>query len=95
MELTFSGELWFWKGPAPYHFITVPDDDCGPLEAVAPMVSYGWGMVPVTVEIGDTRWDTALWPKDGGYVVPVKLDVRRAEGLEVGTAVTVALSVDV
>jgi hypothetical protein len=94
MELTVSGELWFWKGPAPWHFVTVPDEECGALEAVSPAVSYGWGMIPVTCRVGGTRWTTSLWPKEGGYIVPVKTTVRRAERLEVGDAVTVHLTVE-
>lgn len=65
MELEFSGEMWFWKGPSPWHFITVPEDECGELERASAMVTYGWGMILVTVEIGRTRWTTSLWPKDG------------------------------
>ncbi|MDQ1643619.1 MAG: hypothetical protein QOJ90_2970 [Actinomycetota bacterium] len=95
MDLEFSGEMWFWKGPAPWHFVTVPDDECGALEAVAAQVTYGWGMIPVTAQIGDTRWETSLFPKDGRYIVPVKVRVQRAEGLQLGDVVTVRLAVDV
>lgn len=94
MDLSFSGEVWHWRGPAPYHFVTVPDAESDQLAAVAPFVSYGWGMVPVTVRLGRTRWTTALWPKDGGYVVPLKDVVRRAEQIEVGDVVSLALTVD-
>lgn len=95
MDLEFSGELWWWRGPAPYHFLTVPEDDAAELEAMSSAVTYGWGMIPVTGRIGDTRFTTSLWPKDGGYVVPVKAAVRRAEGLDLGDLVTVRLTVDV
>jgi hypothetical protein len=95
MELEFSGEIWHWRGPAPFHFVTVPEDGCVELEVVAPMVSYGWGMIPVAVQVGETSWTTALWPKDGAYVVPLKDRVRRAEGLELGDVVDVRLTVDV
>jgi hypothetical protein len=95
MDLEFSGEVWHWRGPSPYHFVTVPEEECGALEAVAPAVSYGWGMIPVAVEIGDTRWTTSLWPKDGAYVVPLKDKVRRAEGIGIGDVVEVRLRVDV
>lgn len=91
--LVFSGEIWFWRGPAPWHFVTVPDEACGALEAVSSEVSYGWGMIPVTARIGDTSWSTALWPKDGRYIVPIKTAVRRAEGLELGDVVTLHLDV--
>jgi hypothetical protein len=95
MNLEFSGEVWFWKGPAPWHFVTVPDDQCGELEATSAVVSYGWGMIPVAAQIGRTRWTTSLFPKEGRYVVPLKVLVRTAEGLELGDAVTVRLTVDV
>ena len=95
MDLEFAGEIWFWRGPAPFHFVTVPDDECAQLEAAAPAVSYGWGMIPAAVRIGRTGWRTALWPKDGRYIVPVKTAVRRDEGLAVGDTVTVRLTVAV
>ncbi|MEV0429169.1 DUF1905 domain-containing protein [Micromonospora sp. NPDC050495] len=93
MELEFSGEMWFWRGPAPWHFVTVPAEQCGALAAASPSVTYGWGMIPVTARIGRTSWQTSLWPKDGRYIVPVKAAVRRAEGLEPGEPVTVQLTV--
>jgi hypothetical protein len=94
MNLEFSGEIWFWRGPAPWHFITVPEEDCGELEATSAVVTYGWGMIPVTVQIGRTGWKTSLFPKNGRYIVPVKAGVRTAEELEVGDVVTVRLAVD-
>ncbi|HEY3714816.1 MAG TPA: DUF1905 domain-containing protein [Jatrophihabitantaceae bacterium] len=95
MNLEFSGEIWFWRGPAPWHFVTVPDENCGQLEATSAVVSYGWGMIPVTAQIGSTGWTTSLFPKDGRYIVPVKAWVRKAERLEVGDRATVRLAVDV
>jgi hypothetical protein len=93
MDLEFAGEMWFWKGPAPWHFVTVPEDECQALASAAGLVSYGWGMIPVAARIGRTGWATSLWPKDGRYIVPVKANVRRAEGIEVGDTVTVRLTV--
>ncbi|NYG07264.1 hypothetical protein BJ986_001751 [Phycicoccus badiiscoriae] len=95
MEMEFSGEIWFWRGPSPFHFVTVPEDLCDALEATAGSVSYGWGMIPVRAQIGDTVWKTSLWPKDGRYIVPLKVAVRRAEALELGATTTVRLDVDV
>jgi hypothetical protein len=94
MDLEFSAEMWFWRGPAPWYFVTVPDDGCRELDSAARLVSYGWGMIPVAVRIGATAWSTSLWPKDGRYIVPVKAAVRRAEGVDVGDTVTVRLTVD-
>ena len=95
MDLRFSGEVWFWRGPSPYHFVTVPEDQSAALQAASALVTYGWGMIPVQVRIGSTRWTTSLFPKDGGYVVPLKDLVRGAEQIDVGDTVTVRLAVDV
>lgn len=93
MRLNFSGEIWFWKGPSPFHFVTVPQDESAELHAVSALVTYGWGVIPVTAKIGKTRWETSLFPKDGGYLVPIKASVRTAEGLELGDTVKVVLIV--
>lgn len=92
MDLTFSGEIWEWRGPAPYYFVTVPDEESLDLKAVSTAVTYGWGMIPVRVRIGATEWKTSLWPKGGRYVLPLRDRVRRAEGLNQGDSVTVLLS---
>jgi hypothetical protein len=92
MELRFSGDIWHWRGPAPWYFVTVPEPECVTLRSWS-YASYGWGMIPVVARIGDTEWETSLWPKGGRYVVPVKAHVRRAEGLDEGVTVAVRLAV--
>jgi len=91
--LEFSGEVWHWRGPAPFHFVTVPEAESAELEDVSPLVSYGWGCIPVSARIGRTNWTTSLFPKDGGYIVPVKAAVRRAEQVALGDVVTIRLDV--
>lgn len=93
MACTFSGELWFWKGPAPWYFVTVPEAQSLDLKALSALLTYGWGMIPVQARIGTTGWKTSLFAKDGRYVVPVKASVRQAEGLTEGDTVTVELDV--
>jgi hypothetical protein len=94
-DVEFTGEVWHWRGPAPYYFVTVPDEECEALHDIAPDVTYGWGMVPVDVRIGRTVWATSLFPRDGGYVVPLKDAVRRAEGVLEGDVVRLRLAVAV
>lgn len=93
MELDFSAVVWEWRGPAPFFFATVPDEESAQLEAASSLVTYGWGMIPVEASIGKTRWTTSLFPKDGLYVVPLKSAVRNAESIEVGNTVHVQLFV--
>jgi len=93
MRIELRGPIWHWRGPAPFYFVTVPDDDSRELKAVSGAVTYGWGMIPVTARIGSTTWKTSLFPKDGRYLVPVKDAVRRAEALAEGDEVGVVLEV--
>ena len=93
MDIEFSGEIWYWRGPAPWHFVTVPAKQCEDLRAMSRWVTYGWGMIPASVRIGKTEWKTSLFPKDGSYVVPIKASVRKAEHLEVGDQVTLRLEI--
>jgi Domain of unknown function (DUF1905) len=92
MELEFSGEIWFWRGPAPWYFVTVPEDESLDIEAMSTELTYGWGVIPVTVQIGKTVWRTSLFPKDGLYIVPIKAAVRAAEKLALGDVVAVRLA---
>ena len=93
MRLKFEGDIWYWRGPSPFRFVTVPEEACVALRAVAAEVTYGWGMIPVKGRIGRTVFETSLFPKDGRYVVPIKDAVRKAEGLTEGDAVTVELAI--
>ena len=93
IRLRFEGEIWYWRGPSPYRFVTVPEEACVGLRAVAADVTYGWGMIPVTGKIGRTVFETSLFPKDGRYVVPIKDIVRNGEGLAEGDIVTVELAI--
>ena len=93
MNIEFDGKIWYWRGPAPWYFVTVPAEQSRDLKAILGLVTYGWGMIPVTVRIGQTEWKTSLFPKDGRYLVPLKDSVRKAEQLEEGDKVTVRLEV--
>jgi hypothetical protein len=44
--------------------------------------------------VGNTTWYTALFPKDGRYLVPLKAVVQRAEKLELGQSVEVRLQIN-
>ena len=95
MHVEFSGKIWYWRGPSPYFFVTVPMGESRELASVVRIVTYGWGMLPVTATIGKTTWKTSLYPKDGTYVLPLKKLVRAAENLRDGDDVSVRLQVRV
>jgi hypothetical protein len=93
LTLEFSGKIFFWRGPSPYYFVAVPAPESGQIKAVASMVTYGWGVIPVQARIGQTEFKTSLFPKDGGYLVPIKVVVQKAEDLGEGDEVTIQLEV--
>ncbi len=93
MELDVTGEVIYWRGPAPHHFVTVPDDESAHIQQVASAVTYGWGMIPVSARIGNTTFTTSLFPKDGHYLVPLKDAVRTAERIRVDDTVTVLVTI--
>lgn len=91
MILEFDGEIFIWRGPSPFYFVAVPEEPSGAIKAVSSLVTYGWGVIPVRVRIGETEWKTSLFPKDGRYLVPIKDLVRKAEDLYEGDTVHIRL----
>ena len=91
MPTAFRGRIWHWRGPAPHHFVACPVRVSDDLAAGVFGESYGWGAIPVSVRIGEVVWETSVFPKDGRYVVPIKADVRRRLGVDVGDAVAIVL----
>ena len=88
----FEAELWLWDGDAAWHFVTLPPDVSDDVQETAGE-RRGFGSVRVRVSVGSTTWTTSVFPdsKRGAYLLPVKKDVRRREGLEVGDTLEVRL----
>jgi hypothetical protein len=93
INIEFNAKIWFWRGPAVWHFATVPTEQSRDLRAVSGFVTYGWGMIPADVRIGKTEWKTSLFAKDGHYIVPIKASVRKAENHDEGDNAAVRLAV--
>jgi hypothetical protein len=94
MRIRVAGEVIEWRGPAPFHFLRLPDAEAELVRSIADRVSYGWGMIPATVVLGATEFTTALWPRTGSYVVPLKDRIRAAEGVELGDVIELELLID-
>ena len=93
MELSFAGTVIEWRGPSPFYFVPVPEEECAAISEVAAMATYGWGVIPVEARVGDVTFSTSLFPKDGGYLLPLKDAVRRPQGITAGDDVTVEMTV--
>jgi len=93
MILEFIEEAIWWRGPAPFIFVPVPPELSAEIKAISSRVTYGWGVIPAQVLIGDTEFSTSLFPRQGAYLVPVKVKVQKSEGVKVGDMVRVRLEI--
>lgn len=92
MNFEFKGDIFEWRGPAPFYFVRVPEEIGREIKASAAMLTYGWGVIPARITIGKTEYTTSLFPKDGSYLVPIKNAVRLPEKLELGQTVEISMS---
>ncbi|MCX8529704.1 MAG: DUF1905 domain-containing protein, partial [Rhodoluna sp.] len=81
--------------PAPFFYVKVPDEIAEEIAALASQLTYGWGVIPVKAKIGKTTFTTSLFPKDGGYLLGLKVGVRKPENLNLGDSPRVKLSFDI
>ncbi|MFS0737601.1 DUF1905 domain-containing protein [Sphingomonas sp. 1P06PA] len=91
--IRFDAVVIEWRGPSPFHFAAIPEALVGEVRHAAREASYGWGAVPVEAEAGGQSFATSLFPRDGGYLLPLKDHVRRTLGIVVGDRVAVTLRV--
>jgi len=101
-DWAFTGPLWVWRGKAKdgtptktaWHFITIDGNVAAAIRAAAPGRTAAWGSVYVSVTIGNTQWQTSLFPSKNvsGYLLPVKASVRKTAQLAEGDIVTVRLT---
>ncbi|WP_147918147.1 DUF1905 domain-containing protein [Ruania zhangjianzhongii] len=91
MDWEFDGEIIEWRGPAPFLFVDLDPELSADVKSAARGLEY-WGQVAVEAVIGDTRFTTALFPKDGRYLLPVKAAVQQAEQIGEGDVVQVAMA---
>lgn len=91
MHFEFSGQVWEWRGPAPFYFVSVPAAQSDEIRAAVKVLSYGWGMIPVVATIRELEFKTSMFAKDGKYVLPLKNAVRLPLKLEVGELIEVEM----
>ena len=76
-KFNFVAEVIHWRGPAPFYFARLPAEVAQKVSEMAKAVSYGWGVIPVEAVIGGVMFRTSLFPKEGGYLLPLKDAVRK------------------
>ena len=93
--IRFTSLLWVWKGEAAgrWYFLTVPEEECAEIKAHALSLPRGFGSVRVEARIEQVTWGTSVFPlKAGGYLLPVKADIRKRAKIGAGDEVTVELT---
>jgi hypothetical protein len=92
VKIKLRGVVFEWRGPSPFFFVPVPAVPSKKIKALAAQLTYGWGVISVLGKIGKTNFSTTLIPRDGLYYLPIKNVVRFAEKLEVGSEVSVSIT---
>lgn len=92
-EYKFKAKVWLYPGDTPWHFITVPPEESDDIDKNFHFVKRGWGSIRVTVTIGTSTWDTSIFPskESGGYLLPLKASIRKAENIVAGKTVSLKL----
>ncbi len=92
-DIVFAGPVIEWRGPAPFYFVAVPAALVSEVSYAARLASYGWGCVPVSATVGGIEFTTSLFPRDSGYLLPLKAAVRAKAKVGLGETVEIRLRI--
>jgi len=93
LKLAFSSTVIYWRGPAPFFYAPAPPDAAAEIGRVARAATYGWGCIPVEARVGGARFKTSLFPKDGTFLLPLKVAVRRQTDITAGDTIAVEMTI--
>jgi hypothetical protein len=101
LACTVSLRRWSGGKSGSFHFASIVGEPAEALAATALMrrlegVARGFGSLRVRATIGETTWETSVFPQGSAtaapsWLLPVKAAVRKAEGLAEGDEVDLAL----
>lgn len=91
---TIKSYVWLYPGKAAWHFVTIEKEQGAEIASYYQWPRRGFGAIPVTVTIGESTWNTSIFPeKKGTYFLPIKKSIRDAEGIGEKDEVTMVLTV--
>jgi hypothetical protein len=90
--IRFEASVIYWRGPSPFFYAPLPAADAEAIRRVARFVTYGWGVIPVEATIAGVTFTTSLFPKDGTYLLPLKVAVRRKANITAGDVIAVEVT---
>lgn len=95
MDFKIRTKVWIWNGPNPWYFVTIPEDESKAIRTEFRGIHRGWGSIPVTVEIGNSSWNTSIfWEKKGTYLLPIKKSIRIKENISNATEVDLNIKIE-
>lgn len=88
-------KVWIYPGMTGWHFVYVDKKISERIRVTqAGMRRRGWGSVPVAVTLRKSTWKTSIFPeKDGTYLLPLKKEIRKNEGVYDGDTVAFSLQI--
>ncbi len=97
--------VWLYPGTiqrgsgqvAPWHFVTVPKKESAEIKSKFGKSAKAWGSIPVQVTAGKTSWKTSIFPerKSGAYLLPLKSEVRKKEGIRNGNKIALFVKIGI
>lgn len=91
MEFEVVGEVFEWRGPAPFFFVATSQEYAREIDEVKQELTYGWGMITCKIVIQGREYKTAITPKDNTYYVPLKDEIRKRHQINVGDEIALLL----
>ena len=92
-QFSFEAEVIHWRGPSPFFFAPLPAPEAEEIRRISRLVTYGWGMIPVEVEIHGVVFTTAMFAKNETYYLPLKAAVRKKANVTAGDRIAVSMTV--
>ena len=91
---TTTTKLWLWEGKGAWYFVTIDVEIAQQIKEMYGYLKAAWGSIPVILTIGDSTWKTSLFPdkKGGGFLAPIKAEIRKREKLTEGDLVTILIT---
>jgi hypothetical protein len=94
---TIRAKVWLWSGKGAWHFATIPNEVATQIKDMFGYLKGGWGSLPVRLTVGKTTWQTSIFPdsKSGGYLIPLKAEVRKKEKFDIDEEIEINIEVRV
>ena len=91
----FEAKIWRHNVQGGWFFVSLPNKTSNEIRENLKWQEEGWGRMKAQAIIKGIEWDTAIWfdKKKDTYLLPLKADIRKKAGLELGQSITISVFV--